>query len=190
MMLYRKIILGTLVSTSLLLAQNSAGLNINSEDLEIEGSMDLTQYTDGANGTTYILGANYINTEFNDDLLSVGINANNTYQGWEGLNLSIGLNVVLLNDFLSVPLMGEVSYSLPLIENIPTITLSSQMLYAPSVLSFDQADKYFEFRSEASIEVISAVSVYLGYRDIETSYLNKAKTTFNDTLYGGIKIGF
>jgi YfaZ precursor len=189
-MLYKKIILTTLFSTSLMLAQNSAGVNINDEDLEIEASMDLTQYTDGSNGTTYILGANYINTELNDDLLSVGINANNTFQGMEGFNVSLGVNVILLDDFISVPLMGEISYSLPLVESIPTITLSTQMLYAPSVLSFDEADKYFEFRGEASMEVISAVSVYLGYRDIETTYLNAPKNTFNDTLYGGVKVGF
>ncbi len=189
-MAIRNLILGAFVSTSLVLAQNSAGLNINDEDLEIEASMDLSQYTDGSNGTTYILGANYISTQTNDDLLSVGINANNTYQGFEGLNVSLGLNVVLLDDFLSVPLMGEVSYSLPLVESIPTITLSSQMLYAPGVLSFDKADTYFEFRGEASMEVISAVSVYMGYRNIETTYINASSTTFNDSLYGGLKIGF
>ena len=185
-----------LLSTVLLFSRTTVGLNINTEDFEVEGAMDITTFSEYTNGTIFIADANFINTEY-DSLFGIGIGAHNSFQGMEGLNLGLGVKYVYIEDFMALPLMIEASYGLPLIDAIPTVSLSATILYAPSALSFDEAENYFEFRAEAEIEVISSVAIYVGYRDIEIEYLpsfsenlNSSFETFNSSFYGGLKMSF
>lgn len=174
------------LSTTILFSQSTIGVNVNDEDFEVEGSVDMSDY---GNGTIFMINANFIETKFNS-LASLGFTANNSFQGVDGLNLSLGINMILLEDYGAIPLMIKASYVLPLIQEIPRVSLSAKFAYAPSVLSFDEADDYFEFRTEASMEMINAVSVYLGYRDIEAGYTTLKSDTFNDSFYGGLKLSF
>ncbi|SFV54017.1 hypothetical protein MNB_SV-9-668 [hydrothermal vent metagenome] len=186
-MFLKKIIFITLfISTTILFSQSTIGINVNDEDFEVEGSVDISDY---GNGTIFMINANFIETKFNS-LAGFGLTANNSFQGLEGLNLSLGINLILLENYGALPLMIKASYILPLIQEIPTISVSAKFAYAPSVLSFDEADDYFEFRTEASMEMINAVSVYLGYRDIEAGYTTLKSDTFNDSFYGGLKLSF
>jgi hypothetical protein len=179
---------------TLLCAQSTVGLNINSEDIEAEGSMDISSFANsGGGGTAYMVDANFINTERDDTLFGIGVSAHNSFSGLEGLNFAFGAKLIMLDDFVALPLMAEASYTLPLIETIPTTSLSARFLYAPQPLSFSDAENYLEFRTEAAMEVISSVSVYLGYRNIETEYIVWHKDTYetyNDSVYGGLKMGF
>ncbi len=186
----KKFLFATLCfSSTLLFSQSMVGLNVNDEDFEIEGAMDITGFSDYGNGTIYMINSNFISTEI-EEMVSIGLSANNSFQGIDGLNLSVGMNIVFLEDYWASPMMIKASYALPLIQSIPTISLSAKFAYAPSVLSFDEAENYFEFRTEAGMEVISSVSVYMGYRNIEASYVDISDKTFNDSFYGGLKIGF
>jgi len=185
-----------LLSTVLLFSRTTVGLNINTEDFEVEGAMDITTFSEYTNGTIFIADANFINTEY-DSLFGIGLGANNSFQGMEGLNLGLGIKYIYIEDFMAFPLMVEASYGLPLIDAIPTVSLSAAMLYAPSALSFDEAENYFEFRVEAGIEVISSVGIYIGYRDIEVEYIDdfserssNSFETFNSSFYGGLKMSF
>jgi len=185
-----------LLSTVLLFSRTTVGLNINTEDFEVEGAMDITTFSEYTNGTIFIADANFINTEY-DSLFGIGLGAYNSFQGMEGLNLGLGIKYIYIEDFMAFPLMVEASYGLPLIDAIPTVSLSAAMLYAPSALSFDEAENYFEFRVEAGIEVISSVGIYIGYRDIEVEYIDDFSErssdsfeTFNSSFYGGLKMSF
>jgi hypothetical protein len=185
-----------LLSTVLLFSRTTVGLNINTEDFEVEGAMDITTFSEYTNGTIFIADANFINTEY-DSLFGIGLGAYNSFQGMERLNLGLGVKYIYIEDFMAFPLMVEASYGLPLIDAIPTVSLSAAMLYAPSALSFDEAENYFEFRVEAGIEVISSVGIYIGYRDIEVEYIDDFSErssdsfeTFNSSFYGGLKMSF
>jgi hypothetical protein len=179
-----------LLNTGLLFSGNIIGLNINSEDFEVEGSIDINSFADYTNGTIFVLDANYINTE-DSDLFGFGLSASNTFQGLDGLSLGLGARFVNYEDYSAIPFMLEAIYSIPLIDSIPSASFSGAIYYAPSVLSFDDAEDYFEFRAEAAMEVISAVSIYVGYRDIEADNTYKNFTnTFNSSFYGGMKMSF
>ncbi|MEA3455598.1 MAG: YfaZ family outer membrane protein [Campylobacterota bacterium] len=193
---FSKLLSLLLLSTVLLFSRSTVGLNVNTEDFELEGAMDITTFSEYTNGTIFIADANFINTEY-DTLFGIGLGAHNSFQGMEGLNLGLGIRYVYIEDFMALPLMIEASYGLPLIDAIPSVSLSASMLYAPSALSFDEAENYFEFRLEAGIEVISSVGVYIGYRDIEIEYLDSfsenldnSYETFNSSFYGGLKMSF
>ncbi len=185
----KKISLLLLLSTATMFARNAIGLNINSEDFEVDGSMDLNNFSEYTGGTVISLNSNYLNTN-KDNLFGFGVTANNNFQGSEGLSIGLGAKYVNFNRYSALPFVLEAAYAIPIADNIPTPSFSGTLLYAPSVLSFDDAENYFEFRAEASMEVISAVSLYVGYRDIEVDTTLNTTETYNSSFYGGMKIGF
>ncbi len=187
-MTIKKLLLATLLLTSTIQAENSIGIDINSDDVEVMASINLNTLADYANGTTYILDINYLHTD-GDNMTRVGFSGQNTLQGVEGLTLAFGLKGVLASDFLAFPLMAKGVYILPLNNRIPTTSLSLAVAYAPSVLSFRDADSYSDFRLEADMEVISNIHIFTGYRNIKTNY-ETGDATFNNSFYGGLKLSF
>ncbi|MDQ7047930.1 MAG: YfaZ family outer membrane protein [Sulfurovum sp.] len=187
-MYLKQLFFTSVLSLSLLQAQSSVGLDINDEDLEILVSIDLNSFADYSDSTSYLVDGYYLNTD-GDDLFALGISGQNTFQGVEGLTLGFGAGLVFADDFMALPLFGKVLYTLPLIDTIPTTSLGATFAYAPSVLTFDDAQSYTEFRFEANMEVIQSIHLFAGYRNIETEYKRYDKT-FNDSYYAGMKLSF
>ncbi len=183
----KKSILTTLLVAGLLQA-NSLELNVNSNDVEFGGKLDITSTIGYGSGTTYFLGGDYLHTD-NDNLLKVSFGASNTLSGAEGLTFTLGLEGVFGDSYVALPFFGQASLRLPLDEPIPATTLSAKLSYAPSVLSFVDADQYLEYRFEADVEVISNIHLYGGYRNIDTDY-ETHDYNLNDSWYGGLKISF
>ena len=171
-----------------LLQASSIGLNVNSDDVEIEGKMDITSAIGYGSGTTYFLSGDYLHTN-NDDLVVAGFGASNTLSGAEGLTFTLGLEGVFGDNYVAMPFFGEAALRLPLDEPVPATTLSAKLSYAPSVLSFVDADQFLEYRFEADMEVISNIHIYGGYRNIDTDY-DTYNYNLNDSWYGGLKISF
>lgn len=194
-MSFKKILPLILLSTVLLFSKNMAGINANSEDFEIEAAVDINAFSEYTNGTIFIVDTNYLNTE-HSSLFGLGLSAYNSLMQMEGMSLGLGVKYVYIEDFMALPLAIEASYTLPLMDSIPSVSLSASFLYAPSALAFDEAEDYLEFRAEAGMEVINSVFVYVGYRDIEIEYAGDYverlyfSETYNSSFYAGLKIGF
>lgn len=187
-MYFKKLCLTSLLSLGLLHAQSNVGLNINNEDLEVFASIDINALASYSDSTSYIIDASYLHTD-GDNFTSVGIGAESIFQGVEGLTLGFGAKLVFASDFMALPLFAKAKYALPLNDMIPTTSLSTSLAYAPSVLSFRDAESYTEFRVEADMEVITNIHLFTGYRNIDTEYDTYDKT-FNNSFYGGIKLSF
>jgi len=183
----KHLILSTLLLTAFLQA-DSIALNVNSDDVEVEGTLNLNSMVGYGNGIDYVLSGDYIHTE-EDDLFKAGFSASSTLQGAEGLTLTLGLEAVFMDSYVAMPLFGQAKLRLPFDEPVPATSLIARVDYAPSVLSFIDADEYAEYRFEADMEVISNIHIYGGYRNIETNY-ETYDHTLNDSWYGGLKIGF
>ena len=186
--MYKKLCLTTLLSLGLLHAQSNVGININDEDLEVSASIDLNALTYYSDSTSYTLDASYLHTD-GDNLTTVGVSAESTFQGVEGLALGLGIKSVFADDFIAIPFFAKARYTLPFNYSIPTTSLTTSLAYAPSVLSFSDAESYTEFRMEADMEVITNVHLFTGYRNIDTEY-DTHDETFNNSFYGGMKLSF
>ena len=184
-----------LLSTSTLLlvagslhADNTMGIDINKNDVELFASLNINTLANYADGTTYILDVNYLHSD-NDNMSQVGFSGQNNLQGIEGLTFALGLKGVLASDFLAFPLFAKGIYDLPLIDAIPTTSVALTFAYAPKVLSFRDTLSYLEWRLEVDMEVVPNVHAFTGYRNIDTEYDYRDKT-FNDSVYLGMKLSF
>jgi hypothetical protein len=183
---YSKLIFLSLFSFIILHAENSVGLNINSEDLEIQASTNLFSSYEGS--TTFVLDGSYLHTD-GDNMTTIGFSGENTFQSMDGLSLAFGAKVVLADSFMTLPLFAKANLVLPFNDSIPTTSLITSFAYAPSVLSFVDAESYTEFRFEADMEIVSNIHLFTGYRNIDTEY-NIGTKKFNDSFYGGMKLSF
>ena len=187
-MYVKKLFLTTLFSLGLLHAQSNIGLNINDEDIEVTASIDLNALTYYSDSTTYTLDASYLHTD-GDSLVTLGVGAQKSFQGLQGLALGLGIKSVFPDDFIAIPFFATAKYTLPLSYSVPTTSFITSLAYSPSVLTFSDGESYTEFRAEADMEVITNVHLFAGYRNIDTEY-ERNDFTFNDSFYGGMKLSF
>ncbi len=181
-------ILFTLVTCQTWATESNIGLDINDQDVEVLASINLDNLNYYTDGTTYLVDLSYLRTE-EDYLATIGISATNMLQGIEELSLAFGLKATFSENFLAFPLYAKATYKLPLQNQIPPTTLSTSFSYAPSVLSFRDAQSYTAFRLEADMEAISNIHLFAGFRHINTNYDNNDKT-LNNSFYGGLKFSF
>ena len=203
--MFKKIILSSIVATGLLFAQSGVGINVNKNDLEIEGTLDSRNLAVLQNSSTVYLGDfNFISIDDDNTkskLIGVGFGATNKLEGVEGIELTFGAKLILshVKDnrkdidkwFSALPLMGMIKYTFPpLMFNIPPISIEGKALYAPGALAFGDSDNYSEFRVSTDMEIIENVKVYIGYRNIVTGYPTDTNYLFSNGFYGGFKFTY
>ena len=187
-MTIKKLLLATFVLTGTLLAENTLGININKDDVELSTSVNINSLTGYADGTDYLLDAGYLHID-GDNLTTIGVSGQNRLQGIYGVTLAFGAKMVFTDNFTALPLLAKGTYALPFNDSVPTTSLAVTLAYAPQVLTFLDGQDYFEFRIEADMEVITNIHLYTGYRNIDTDYETGDKN-FNSSFYGGLKLSF
>ncbi len=194
--MFKKIALTTLFTSALLMAESGVGININEEDVEVEGTLDSRNLAALQTSSTIYEGDfNFLNVNSDRQLVGVGVGATNALEGAEGVELTFGAKFIWAEvgneDFTSLPLMAKIRYTFPpLMFNIPPVALEAKALYAPNALSFGDSQRYSEYRLSADIEMIENVKVYAGYRNIHAEYKNVSQELFNNSFYGGLKVTY
>jgi len=181
-------------------AMHTAEININNKDLELDAQFDIGQFNDAVEPDTMFVGAKFLNAdaEHSDNEYA---DIDPYYEvsflmmrpvGNKGLKIGLGAKVNYTNnsnkDFMTIPLGLEADYKLPFKGYFP-MYLSGELYYAPSVLSFSDADSFFEYRVSCELEVIDNGRVTFGYRSLDTNYEN-LDFTYNSSWYVGFKINF
>ena len=193
----KKLLLSLALSASLF-AMHDASLNLNNDDIEVNGNIDLGELNQSDYPDAYFLTLGFLdvdNKESTDPLLSAGFMLRQDITGMDDLRFGIGFKgtytKVASAKHAAIPINAELAYTLPLDIAMP-ISISSGLSYAPSVLSFKDADKYFEGRLEASIQIIEQGSLFVGYRKIDLDFDSNAggDYTYNDSAYIGFKVRF
>jgi hypothetical protein len=165
----------------------SFGLNINTDDLEVEGRTSLSFTTNDPTYRNFFVDANLINSD--ETLFGFGVFVENSPINYQNIAFSIGLRTIFSKDdgdsFTAIPIIVGAKARMYL-GNLPKSNLGLKFAYAPSPLSFQDADSYFEYRIEVDMSIIENINVYLGYRSIDTNY-EKKDLSYNSSLYVGFK---
>jgi len=194
--MFKKIALTTLFTSALLMAESGVGININDEDLEVEGVLDSRNLAAlQTTSTIYQADFNFLNINSDKKLFGAGIGATNQLEGVEGVELTFGAKFIWAEvgkeDFTALPLMAKIRYEFPpLMFNVPPVSIEAKALYAPNALAFSDSEKYSEYRISADMEVIENVKIYAGYRNIHAEYKNTTPLLFDNSFYAGLKMTY
>jgi hypothetical protein len=176
-----------LVSSVFGFEKGSLGLNINSDDVEFEGRASVSMITNSPVYSNFFIDGNFLNSE--ENIYGLGLSVENSPINYQNIIFNIGLRSVYSahagQDFWAMPIMVGAKAQL-FLGNLPTTYIGAKAGYAPSALSFQDADEYKEYRVEIDSKVIPNINVYAGYRNIDTDYTSKTYNA-NDSFYAGFK---
>ena len=88
----KNIVLTSFLLTSIMSAQSSVGIDINSEDAELLGSVNLNSTIGYTGGTSYLIDASYLHNDDND-LFTVGLSGENSLEAAPGLIFGFGFKL-------------------------------------------------------------------------------------------------
>lgn len=181
-------------------ALNTAEINVNDSDLELSGKLDMGQLSNSVEPNTVFLGFRFLDANkkhSEDEKADINSFAELNFLMQKQIarsGLSIGLGVKVNNtklgnqDFISVPLGLEVSYRIPASEYIP-MYIGGSIYHAPSVLSFQDAENFMQYRVNFDLEVIKNGRITIGYRSLDTNY-KTLNFNYNQAAYAGFKFAF
>lgn len=193
----KKIILGTLISSAVY-AANQVELNVNNKEVEGQVRIDMAQMGNSMEGTS--IGARILNgDESNSDkisnidpLMELSFMVMRPVASISGLSLGLGVKGEYTkldgNHYSALPLGVEAEMKLPITTPFP-FYFGGVLYYAPSVLTFQDGDQYFEARIHVDVEPIHNGRIEVGYRKIDTD-LSSRNVTYNDALYFGLRYDF
>ena len=185
-------------------AMHTGEININNKDLEIGAQLDIGQFNDAVEPNTMFVGGKFLNADkkhSDNDNASIKPYFEGSFLmmrpvGNQGMRLGIGAKAAFTKNYIAVPLGVQFAYKIPANDFVP-MYLNGELYYAPSVLSFRDADSYLAYRLSYDIEVIKHGSITLGYRSLDTNYKgsrgyakNGGDFNYNSYWYLGFKIGF
>lgn len=194
----KKISLVSLILATSLLAdgqqafeKGSFGLNINQDDVEVEGRGSVSFMTGSPVYSNFFINGNYLNAD--EKVYGLGLSVENSPTNYRNLVFNIGLKTVFSDyenqDFIATPITVGAKARL-FLGNIPTTHIGAKFAYAPSPLAYKDAKEYKEYRVEADSNVIENINIYFGYRNIDTDYNSGQTKTVDDSVYGGFKFVF
>jgi hypothetical protein len=190
----------TLLTASALtaFALNTGEININNKDLEVSGQFDVGQFNDAVEPDTMFLGAKFLNADADhsdNDRADIDPYFEASFlmmrpMGNQDIKIGLGAKVNFTKDFVSIPLGIQLDYKLPFNSYFP-MYLDGEIYYAPSVLSFSDADSFLEYRLSLDLEVIDNGFITFGYRSLDTNYDDlRGDFTYNAYWYAGFKVKF
>ncbi len=187
----KKLIWTAMAATIPLMAQSSAELNINADDIEVGGVYTLSQGFDyGYGQSSNSIRAHYLysgdSETRSENLFEAGFVATGHFNGLPSLRIGLGVKGSFSEDYAAIPIGVTLNYRVPV--NLP-ITLGAEFYVAPSPLVFSDGDSYSSYRVELEGKLIPNASAYVGYRDIDLDY-GKGSDNFNDGWYAGIRFYF
>jgi len=108
-----------------------------------------------------------------------------------GLEIGIGPKVWFAkkdeNTAVAVAVGARLKYKIGMDDRLFT---RARFFYAPSIVSFSDANKMFEASAELGYEVLPTADAYFGYRVIEAEFPLKSDKFLDNSAYFGIRIQF
>ncbi|MGH8372644.1 MAG: YfaZ family outer membrane protein [Gammaproteobacteria bacterium] len=68
--------------------------------------------------------------------------------------------------------------------------IGGELYYAPSIVSFNHADRYLEFGVRAGYSVLRNAEIYVGYRHVSAAFTNTSNVTLDNTFMAGLTLTF
>ncbi len=190
----KKIIMGSLVASSVAFGSGAADININDNTLEVGMEYNLNGSYRLNENSNYLLSASYLRSEEDSStntqtLTTVGLKVMNPYVDDYGFSLGLGIKGVMADNspktFVAAPLGIFASYMVN-----EQIHLDGEYNYAPKVLAFSDGETYKEWKLKANYKVIDNGFVYVGGRGITTEYTGGTEYTYDRTAFFGFNVQF
>jgi hypothetical protein len=166
---------------------NGLDLNVNDDAVRITVDFDLKN--------NLVLDGSWFHHEDRGDVAGAGLHVTGAAAGGRspvmaglgGRFLWVDSDTGARDDGFAIPLGGFVQYTFP---QYNRFSVGGSAYYAPGVLSFGDADKYWEANAWAGYSVLRQGQLYLGVRRIEAGFEDSADVSFDTGFHVGLRLDF
>jgi len=172
-----KKLLATALTSSLLLAGNFTNLQITNSTLFVNAQAQILP-----SQPIYVRGGYLINQN-KHNFAYIGIKSEGNLLGENSpITASLFIDSVYTKNNNAIPIgIGASSY-LPFFQ-VPTF-IRGEIEYAPSILSFNKANRFLKGNAEIGVQFIENAEAFVGYRNISFNHL------YNNAVYAGVGFDF
>jgi hypothetical protein len=173
----KRLLLITTLTISSLFAGNFANLQITNSTLFINAQAKISQ-----SQPIYVRGGYLIN-EDKSNFGYLGIKSEGNLLGEDSsIIASLFTDGVYTKHYSALPVGIGASVHLPF-SQLPTF-LRGEVEYAPKILSFDEANRFFKGNAEICVQFIENAEAFVGYRSISFNHL------YHNSVYAGVGFVF
>lgn len=183
-----------LLSSSIILPLIAGGTLVQANDVSLRISDDSvhTQVNLSPNSAEIDFGAGYMYHEGSRHIINLDVHAKGqTAIGNLPTTAGVGVQATGFDDNSidggALGLGGFARVNLP---SVPGLAFEGALHYAPSILSFGDADDLTRVRAQVNYRVIQNADVFLGYHYLNTDLENGADVTLDKGIFAGMKLLF
>lgn len=185
-----KLLLATSITIPLMAGSTLA--NASDASLRISNDSVHTQLNLTPNNANVDFGAGYMYHEGSRHIINIDIHAKGqTAIGNLPTTAGIGVQATGFDDKNidggAVGLGGFARLNIP---SVPGLSFEGALHYAPSILSFGDADDLARVRAQVNYRVIQNADVFLGYHYLNTDLDGGRDVTLDEGIFAGMKILF
>jgi len=172
-----KKLLAMTLTAGILSAANFTNLQITNSTIFVNGQAQILP-----SQPVYVRGGYLINKN-KHNFVYAGIKSEGNLLGENSpIIASLFIDGVYTKDNSAIPIGIGASYVLPFFQ-IPTF-IRGEIEYAPSILSFNKANRFLKGEAEIGAQFIRNARVFVGYRNIAFNHL------YNNAIYAGVGFNF
>lgn len=169
----------------------SASFDINLSDKSVQGKYAMAIGGSAVGRTELSFGLLYNDDDDSNYLGEVGLMVVDVAGSKApGLELGVGGKLYFADatngDAVALGLGGHLRYKLTA---LPRMNFGAVGLYAPSIVSFADADNMYELGASIGYELLPTANVYVGYRHIRADF-DKGAQSIDETMMLGLKMSF
>ncbi|NPA87945.1 MAG: hypothetical protein GXO01_04485 [Epsilonproteobacteria bacterium] len=176
----KKLILGAMIASSMLMAENFANIKITNDTIEVNA-----QYKVDPQNNIFARGTFLYNDNDNRyNFYSVGVKGEGNLIGidLDNVKFSLIMDFVHTKNNSALPIGIGVNSFIPNMQ-IPTF-VRGEYEFAPKVLSFDDADRFSRLYIEGGVQPIENAEIFAGYRNISFN------SNYDSSFYIGAGFNF
>jgi len=179
-------------SITIPLIAGSTVANANDASLRISNDSVHTQVNLSPNNANIDFGAGYMYHEGSRHIINIDMHAKGqTAIGNLPTTAGIGVQATGFDDKkIDGGALGLGGFARLNIPSVPGLSLEGALHYAPSILSFGDADDLTRVRAQVNYRVIQNADVFLGYHYLNTDLDGGSDVTLDKGIFAGMKLLF
>ena len=177
-----------------LLTALAFGANADNLDFNLGSNAAMVAYSASLTNTGLEGSVGYLHHTSSVDIGSVGLGlVGNASPVGSPLLFGIGGKFVVISpkngasNGVAVGLGAHFHYVWP---SYNRFAIGGELYYAPSIVSFNNADRYMEFGVRAGYSVLRNAEVYVGYRHVSAAFTGTGTITLDNTFMAGLSLTF
>lgn len=193
-MLLRNIVALSLLTASTAIQADTIDFNLRDNSVQLQYIAPMGRDSLGTSElhAGFLYNNNNINNNNKSRIFNIGLLVKGAVgESDSGVTAGVGLKGLIastnVNSALAIALGGQVRVAPPA---VPRLGIVGQLYFSPSIVTYRDAERYFEVDVRVEYELIPQAAAYLGYRTVKVTLKTKNEIELDSGVFAGVRMSF